>query len=407
MPLNIIGTIAFEGTDKIPYFQQMKTAFPYLLGVGLAKYFFIGSKNIWERNLHGKVYILTGATSMGMGTNVATELASRGAQLILLTRRIDEWSEEFLEDLRKRTDNELIYWEQCDMSNLYSVRKFATKWLDNSPPRRLDGIILMHGDAEPWFNSKTRKSSVDGLEIQISTNFAGSFHLLDILQPAFRSQPPDREVRIIVTTCLLQSLGEVNVDDPLWSNQKFDGSLKYLSASRIQLSLCCLELQRRLNLNKKEDTGQVTVSLVNPGIMRSYSLRRIISNGSILLLILLYCIILYPFLWIFTKSGYRGSQSILHALMTPELESINLKRSTMNKNKDKENLVVESGFISDCKFRKFARKEFQDEELQKKLYDKTKHDIFELEKVLAVRRNREKKNDDTTKKKTKSKNKKD
>ena len=150
MPLNILGTALIEGTDKIPYYKELKAIAPYVAGIGAVKYLSRGSSNIWERNLHGKVYIVTGATSQGMGTSVVLDLARRGAQLIILTRRVDEWSTEWCEDLRLRTDNEMIYLEQCDISDLYEVRKFATKWLDNSPPRRLDGIVVMSGNIEPW-----------------------------------------------------------------------------------------------------------------------------------------------------------------------------------------------------------------------------------------------------------------
>lgn len=36
---------------------------------------------------------------------------------------------------------------------------------------------------------------------------------------------------------------------------------------------------------------------------------------------------------------------------------------------------------------KFARKEFDDEELQKKLFDNTERDILQLEKKVAAKRN--------------------
>lgn len=112
--------------------------------------------------------------------------------------------------------------------------------------------------------------------------------------------------------------------------------------------------------------------MVQPGTMRSNSLRRVISNGSVVLLIILYCILLYPILWLFTKSGRRGDQSFLYALMTPELEEVNLKDTKVK-------------YISDCSIVKFARKEFDDEELQKKLFDNTERDILQLEKKVAAR----------------------
>lgn len=358
MPVNIIGTALFEGTDKIPFYREMKAIAPYAAGILGLKLWSRGALNTWERNLNGKVYILTGATTQGMGTAVALEMAQRGAQLIILTRTIDEWSTEWVEDLRSRTSNELIYLEQCDLCDLYEVRKFATKWLDNSPPRRLDGVVVMSGDLEPagiipgWSHG-VRKSSKDGLEVQIATNFVGVFHLLDLLKPSFKAQPPDRDVRILVTTCMLQALGEVRTEDPLWEDVKYDRPLRFFGSAKLQLSLCMLELQRRILASATKDgrSGKnVTVTLVQPGIMRSTSLRQFISNGSVFLLLFLYCMLLYPLLWIFTKSGYRGAQSVLYALMSPELEEVNLVDEQVK-------------YVVNCSMVKFARKEFADEKL--------------------------------------------
>lgn len=219
MPLNILGTALFEGTDQIPYYSTIRAVAPYAAVAGAIKYWSRGPSNTWERKLHGKVYLVTGATSQSMGTSVVLQMAQLGAQLIILTREIDQWSTEWCEDLRDRTGNELIFMEKCDLADLWDVRKFATSWLDNSPPRRLDGIICMSGEMQPWgiprLSVPKRRSSHDGLELQMATNFIGVFHLINLLQPSFKAQPPDRDVRIILTTCWLQVMGDINLDDPL------------------------------------------------------------------------------------------------------------------------------------------------------------------------------------------------
>ncbi|CCF56188.1 hypothetical protein KAFR_0A07540 [Kazachstania africana CBS 2517] len=400
MPLNILGTILTEGTDNIPHYDTIKTALPYVLGATAIKYWSRGPSNTWERKLHGKVYIVTGATSQGMGTSVILEMARLGAQLIFLTREVDEWSTEWVEDLRERTKNELLFMEKCDLNDLWEIRKFVTSWLDNSPPRRLDGVIVMSGNMEPWgipkFKLPKRKSSKDGLEVQMATNYVGIFHLLNLLQPSFKAQPPDRDVRIIVTTCWLQVMGDINVEDPLWQKVKYDSALKFFASSKLQLGLSMMELQRRLIESVKNDSKKntersgknIAVCMVQPGTMRSQSLRRVISNGSITLLILLYCIILYPILWLFTKSGNRAAQNLLYALNTPELEEINRQDE-------------KAKYVSDCSIVKFARKEFEDEVLQKQLFENTERDILEIEKKMAIKRNAgkpEKKKDSKKKK---------
>lgn len=129
------------------------------------------------------------------------ELATRGAQIILLTHHApsDPFLVDYIEDLRTVTNNELIYAEQVDLSSLHSIRLFATKWVDNAPPRRLDMIILCANVMTPYFG--TGQKTKDGLEAEWMINYLSTFHLLSILSPAIRAQPPDRDVRILFSTC--------------------------------------------------------------------------------------------------------------------------------------------------------------------------------------------------------------
>jgi NAD(P)-dependent dehydrogenase (short-subunit alcohol dehydrogenase family) len=73
----------------------------------------------------------------GIGAEVAKGLAGRGAQLVLLTQHAltDPFLVDYIEDLRTQTNNELITAEQVDLASLHSIRNFATKWIDNLPPR--------------------------------------------------------------------------------------------------------------------------------------------------------------------------------------------------------------------------------------------------------------------------------
>lgn len=80
--------------------------------------------------------------------------------------------------------------------------------------------------------------------------------------------------------------------------------------------------------------------------------------------------------------------------MTPELEEVNLKDTKVK-------------YISDCSIVKFARKEFDDEELQKKLFDNTERDILQLEKKVAAKRNANKTGNQNSKKKSQNKSRKD
>ncbi|ODV58752.1 putative oxidoreductase [Ascoidea rubescens DSM 1968] len=376
MPLHIIGTILVEGTDKVPYWNQIKAITPVVLSIASLKYYFAGARNNWERDLHGKVYIITGGTS-GLGASCAKELASRGAQLVLLVRNLkDQWVIDYIDDLRESTKNFLIYAEECDLNSLHSIRKFATKWLDTTSIRRIDGIICSAAECLP--RGKFRKLSEDGIEKQIAINYLANFHLLNLLSPALRSQPPDRDIRIIMISCLSQVFGKIDLNDILWEKKRYpiNKPWKVFGSSKLMLGCFAQELQRRINKYERNDKlpCNVSVNVVNPGMMRSPSTKRFISFGT--LIGLLFYILIYPLLWIVLKSTYQGSQSIFFTLMNGEL--------THSK---------KFHFIQECSIvnkQKFSRKELNDEELQKKLFDKTKDLIKDIEKKSAIERKKQK-----------------
>ena len=374
MPVDIISTIIFDGTDAIPGWRYIKTAAPALAAIGATKYYFGGTTNTWERELHGKVYIITGGTS-GVGAHLAYELATKGAQIILLVRSIeDSWTVEYVDDLRERTNNFMIYAEECDLASLYSVRKFATRWLDNQPPRRLDGVICCAAETLPL--GKGKQLTVDGVERQIGINYLGHYHLLTLLSPSLRVQPPDRDVRVLIANCSSHLLGDVNVKDLLWENTPYPRYQPYkvYGTSKLLLGMFCKEFQREHDRYERKDKHRcnIRVNMVNPGIMRSASTRRFLSMGS--LFGLLVYLVMYPIWWLLLKSSYQGSQSFLFAVAAPIIPKI------------------EGGnLIQECKIVTKTRKEYGDEELQKEVFATTEKLIAALEKQSAVNRKKQEK----------------
>lgn len=369
MPLNIIGSMVVDGPDVLPGWQYIKSYGPLVALLGGMKYYFRGTTNTWERDLHGKVYIVTGGTS-GVGAAVVEELASKGAQIILLVRTIeDSWLTDYVQDLRDRHSNFLIYAEECDLASLYSIRKFATKWLDNVPPRRLDGVICAAAECFPY--GKERENSVDGLELQTAVNYVGHYHLLTLLSPSLRAQIPDRDVRVLVTTCLSQAMGDLDIEDPLYQNKRYlkNKPWRVYGTSKLQLGLFAKEFQRRLTAIPRKDNmpNNVRVNIINPGMMRTPSTRRFLSFGSLIGLFLY--LLIWPILVIFLKSAARGAQSFFYALKCPDLISLD-----------------GGNFISECGIYRPARKEFNDPELQKNLYDNTAKLIELVEKDSAFKR---------------------
>lgn len=376
MPVNYIEALIIDGPDNVAGWQYIKKYVPPLLALAGIKLFFNGRSNTWERDLHGKVYIVTGGTA-GIGASLVRELAERGAQLVLLSSQLSGgnsgrvWVTDYAEDLRTATSNPLIYVEDCDLSSLYSVRKFATKWLDSKTPRRLDGVICLAGESKPW--GSTREVSIDGVEQQMAINFLGHYHLLTLLVPCLKAQPSDRDVRVLVSTCTSQAMGQVDLSDLLWESRLYPSKApwKVFGTSKLLLHMFAKELQRRIEALPRKDKKacNVRINIVNPGATRTPSMRRTLSAGSVFGLLIY--LVLYPVFWLFLKSCEAGMQSYMWALCN-------------------ESLMTSNGglYIKECSTVGLSRSELSDEELQKKVFDATADRIIELEKASALERNR-------------------
>lgn len=429
MPIPIITKGITEGLSSIPYAYSILKLIPWVLVIAVLKYYFGGARNSSERLMHSKVVMVTvhipflfsfspcthpqcqltrestqGGTS-GIGASVVHELATRGAQVVLLTQHApsDIFLVEYIEDLRRSTGNQLIYAEQVDLSSLHSIRTFATKWIDNVPARRLDMVILCANTANP--SSSSRRDTPDGLDEEWQVNYLANYHLLSILSPALRAQPAHRDVRVIFTTCssyigatidlkqtdtaALSSMTGTN-DTTSKSSSKSNKSNKppnktpagsatattkiskkpsLFAASKLSLMIFAHSFQQHLNAFKRPD-GQppcTRVLIVDPGFSRTPGMRRWLTGGS--LLGLLAYLVTWPFWWLVLKSPQQGAQSILYAAMEARYS-----RGTGG------------WMIKECREVDFSRNEVRDEEVGKQLWEFSEKQIEAKEKEAAVKR---------------------
>lgn len=331
----------------------------------LLKKFTAGRTNTSTRALHGKVVMLTGGTT-GIGARVANDFAGRGAQLVLLTHvsPSDPFLAEYIQDLRDTHDNQLIYAEQVDLSSLHSIRKFATKWIDNAPPRRLDMIVLCAATLTPPGHEK--KVTEEGIEETWMVNFLGNFHLLSILSPALRAQPIDRDVRIIITTCSsyirAPPLSDA-IDSSNWS------PTTAYARSKLALTTFGHAYQKHLDAYKRPDGGQMNsrVIFADPGLCRTSGMRRWLTKGSLLGLAIY--LIGYGVPWILLKSPEKGAQSILYAAM-----ELALGRGPGGR------------LVKECREVDFSRADVKDDDVAKKLWEESDALIERTEKSAAKKR---------------------
>ncbi|KAM7213587.1 retinol dehydrogenase [Rhypophila decipiens] len=373
MPIPFLTHVLLEGPpDWMPEAWTLVKWTSSIGALALTKWYSAGATNKAEKNLHGRVILMTGGTS-GIGAVTTYELAKRGAQVVLLTHQSpsDPFLIEFVEDMRERTENQFIYAEQVDLSSLHSIRQFATRWVDNSPPRRLDAIIL--GAATMTPPGGARKETAEGIETTWMVNYLGNFHLLGILSPAIRAQPFDRDVRIVVTTCS-SYISSPPLDKAL---EKNTWSPKGAYArSKLALMVFACAYQKHLDAYKRPDQLPMNarVILADPGFTRTPGTMRWLSRGTIWGLFIY--ILMYPIWWLLLKSANMGAQSILFAVMD---SSMGPGRNAGGK------------MVKECIQVDYARKDVCDEEVAKKLWESSDKLIEKAEKEAALKRAKAKK----------------
>ncbi|KAL1896929.1 hypothetical protein Cpir12675_002577 [Ceratocystis pirilliformis] len=347
----------------------------------LIRLYIAGAKNTSERDMHGKVIMMTGGTS-GIGAHTAYELAKRGAQLILLTQNSlgESYVADYVHDLRIRTKNDLIYAEKVDLSSLHSVRQFATRWIDNTPPRRLDAILLCGAALTPPGNA--RRITGDGLEESWQVNFLSNFHLLSILGPAIKVQPFDRDVRIIYTTCSSYISSPNLSDSSLMLTKKQWTPGNAYAKSKLAMMTFLSSFQKHLDAHKRPDGLPMNsrVIIVDPGFSRTPGTRRWLTRGSLWGLFLYLISYIVP--WLLLKSPEEASQSILYACMD---QSLGANMSGVP--------AGQVRLVKECMVVDYARKDINDEDAAKKLWQESDKLIEKVEKEQALLRARQKKED--------------
>ena len=271
---------------------------------------------------------------------------------------------DYIEDLRTVTNNELIYAEQVDLSSLHSIRLFATKWVDNAPPRRLDMIILCANTLTPYWGAS--RTTIDGLEEEWAINYLANFHLLSILSPAIRAQPPDRDVRILFTTCSSYIGGNLELEDT--ETKTMVGGASY-ARSKLALMVFADAFQKHLDAYARPDKSpnNARAVIIDPGLSRTPGMRRWLTGGSLFGLLLY--LLTYPLWWLILKSPEHGAQSYLLAAMEAEYGH-----------------GVGGKLIKECREFQPLRPEVRDEEVAKKLWEFSEKQIEQLEKEGALKR---------------------
>jgi NAD(P)-dependent dehydrogenase (short-subunit alcohol dehydrogenase family) len=200
--------------------------------------------------------IVTGPAS-GIGKEIASQLAARGAEVILACRDAETGSQT-AEEIRAHATTAQPVVMPVDTSSPASIRQFARKYR-----RRfdcLDALVNNAGVLRPQ-----RETSIDGLELTFATNVIGYYLITLELLDLLRSSEPARVVNIASTFA-----SDLDLDDLQFERRPYDGMRAYAQSKACDRMLTWA-FARRLAA-----TG-VTVNAIAPGLVTETDLYRDLS----------------------------------------------------------------------------------------------------------------------------------
>jgi NAD(P)-dependent dehydrogenase (short-subunit alcohol dehydrogenase family) len=281
--------------------------------------------------MKGRICVITGSNS-GIGKETAIGLAKMGATIVMVVRD-QERGEKTRTEIVKQTGNDSVDLMLCDLSSMSSIRHFAEEFKKRY--HRLDVLI---NNAGAIFNK--REVTPEGFERNLAVNYLGPFLLTHELLDLLKSSAPSR---IINVSSGLAKNGKVDLDD-LQSEKNYTRT-RFYSPSRapaydnakLMLIMFTYELARRL-----KGSG-VAVNVLMPGFTAT-NLGK--SSGS------LSSYIMFKMVRPMQQSAKKGAETSVYLASSDDVKDITGKCFA----KKKEVKTCPASY---------------DEELQKRLWDKT------------------------------------
>ena len=239
-------------------------------------------------DLANKTFIITGANS-GIGKITATELARRGAHVILACRSRAK-TEPVIAEIERETGTKPEFIE-LDLADLASVRKCAAEILARKTP--IHGLINNAGLAGQ------RGSTKDGFELTFGTNHLGHYLFTRLLLDRIKES---RGARIVNVSSKSHYQAKGIDWDRLQKPTHSVTGLREYGVSKLSNVLFTKELARRL-----EGSG-VTTYAVHPGVVATDVWRKVPA----------------PFRWLmkrFMITPEQGAHSSIRCATDPDLAS--------------------------------------------------------------------------------------
>ncbi|MBM7367505.1 oxidoreductase [Gordonia hydrophobica] len=167
----------------------------------------------------GRRYVITGANG-GLGAEMATALARRGASVTLACRNLDKAA-----IVADRIGSAATV-AHLDLADLSSVREFADT---------VDAVDVLIDNAGVM--ALPLRRTADGFEMQMGTNHLGHFALTGLLLPKLTD-------RVVTLSSLAHLGGSIRADDLNWERRRYNRWVAY-GDSKLANLVFAQELARR------------------------------------------------------------------------------------------------------------------------------------------------------------------
>ena len=201
----------------------------------------------------GKRVIITGP-ALGIGKEIATQLAALGAQLVLACRGLGR-GERTADEIARRTGAKDCVVMRIDTSSQQSIHEFVRQYRERYS--RLDVLINNAG-----INRSQRQTNVDGIELTFATNALGYYVLTRELLDLLRASAPARIVNVASAFA-----SDLDLADLQFERRAYEGRKAYAQSKACD-RMVTWALARRL-----EGSG-ITANAMAPGLVVQTGLYR-------------------------------------------------------------------------------------------------------------------------------------
>ena len=197
--------------------------------------------------IEDQTILVTGATD-GLGRALATELAGRGAT-VLVHGRDPERVERTITEIGEQTGSDRLLPHLADFASLAQVRELAAEVTDAHD--RLDALVDNAGIGTALPGDGERMVRDDGYELRFAVNYLAGFLLTRLLEDLLRGSVPARVVNV-------SSAGQMQIDfSDVMLERGYSGVGAYCQSKLAQV-MFTFELAERLGAD------ELTVNALHP-----------------------------------------------------------------------------------------------------------------------------------------------